>query len=48
MLDPYIVKHCINTWNDVAPVHQNKQPIHPSKALTVKVEIKNLHKAGFI
>ena len=47
-IDPYNVKHHIDTWPDVAPVCQNKWPINPSKAPAVKDEIEKLHKAGFI
>ena len=38
-LDPSIVEHHINTWLDVALVHQKQCPIHPSKVATVKAKI---------
>ena len=47
-LDPSIVEHHIDTWPDVAPIHQNKRLIHPAKAIAVKAEIKKLHTANFI
>ena len=47
-LDPSIVEHHIDTWPNVAPMRQKQQPIHPSKATTVKDEIEELHTAGFI
>ena len=47
-LDPSIVEHHINTWHDVAPVHQKQRPIHPSKVVVVKAEIKKLRTTGFI
>ena len=42
-LDPSIMEHHIDTWPDVAPMHQKQRPIHPSKASTVKAEIEKLH-----
>ena len=47
-LDQSIVEHHIDTWPDVAPVHQKQQPIHPSKAAAVKAKIEKLHTVGFI
>ena len=47
-LDPSIVEHHINTWPNVAPVHQKQWPIHPSKFFVVKAEIKKLCIADFI
>ena len=47
-LDPSIVEHHIDTWPNVAPVYQNKQPIHLSKAVAVKAEIEKLCIASFI
>ena len=47
-LDPSIMEHHINTWPDVAPVHQNQWPIRPSKAAAVKSKIEKLYIAGFI
>ena len=47
-LDPSIMEHHIDTWIDVAPVHQKNWPIHPSKAVVVKAEIEKLRTAGFI
>ena len=47
-IDPSIVEHNIDTWHDVAPVRQNKIPIHLAKAPVVIVEIEKLRKASFI
>ena len=41
-LDPSIMEHHIDTWPDVAPMHQKKQPIHPSKAVAVKASFTPL------
>ena len=46
--DPSIMEHHIDTWPDVAPMHQKQQPIHPSKASAVKVEIEKLRTVRFI
>ena len=47
-LDPFITEHHIDTWPNVAPVHQKQWPIHPSKAAMVKAEIEKLLITGFI
>ena len=47
-LDPSIVEHHIDTWPDVALVHQNKIPIHPLKDVALKDEIEKLHTTSFI
>ena len=47
-LDLSIVEHHIDTWPDVAPMHQKQWPIHPSKVAAVKDEIEKLHTVGFI
>ena len=47
-LDPSIVEHHIDTWPDVAPIHQKQWPIHPSKVVAVKAEIEKLRTVGFI
>jgi hypothetical protein len=47
-LDPYIVKHRTDTWLDIMHVRQKKQPLHPSKAATIKDEINKLCVVGFI
>ena len=47
-IDPSIVEHRIDTCPDVAPVCQNKRPIHPSKAPAVKAKIEKLRKEIFI
>ena len=47
-LDPSIMEHHIDTWPDVAPVHQKQWPIHPSKVAAVKAEIEKLCTADFI
>ena len=47
-LDPSIVKHQIDTWPNVAPIHQKKRPIHPSKATVVKSKIEKLRTIDFI
>ena len=47
-IDPYIFKHCIDTWPNVAPICKNKIHIHPSKDPDFKSEIEKLFKVGFI
>ena len=47
-LDPSIMEHHIDTWPNVAPVHQMQRPIHPSKIVTVKAEIEKMCIASFI
>jgi hypothetical protein len=47
-LDPSIVKHCIDTWPDITPVHKKQRPLHPSKAAAIKAEIDKLRAVGFI
>jgi hypothetical protein len=47
-LDPSIVEHQINTWPDIAPVHQKQCPLHPSKYVAIKAKIDKLRTAGFI
>jgi hypothetical protein len=47
-LDPSIVKHRINTWPDITPVHQKQRLLHPSKAAVIKAEIDKLRTARFI
>ena len=42
------MKRHIDTWPDVAPMHQNQWPIHPSKATSIKAEIEKLCTTGFI
>src|SRR5713226_5032165 len=41
-LDPSIMEHEIDTWHDVAPIHQKQWPIHPSKVAAVKAKIEKL------
>jgi hypothetical protein len=47
-LDPSVVKHRINTWEYVTPVHQKKHPLHPSKVAAIKAKIYKLRIDGFI
>jgi hypothetical protein len=47
-LDLSIVEHCIDTWPDITPICQKQRPLHPSKAVTIKVEIDKLHATWFI
>jgi hypothetical protein len=47
-LDPSIVKHSIDTWLDVSPVHQKKHPLRPYKVVAIKDEIDKLHAGRFI
>ena len=47
-IDPSIIEHRIDTRPNVSLVHQNKRPIHPSKAPAIKVVIEKLRKSGFI
>ena len=47
-LDPSIVEHHIDTWPNVAPMHQKQWPIVPSKVVVVKAKIEKLRTVGFI
>jgi hypothetical protein len=47
-LDPSIIEHRIDTWPDIALVHQKQRPLHPSKFVAIKVEIDKLCYARFI
>jgi hypothetical protein len=47
-ISPSIVEHRIDTWPDVTPVRQKQRPLHPAKALAIKVEVDKLRTAGFI
>jgi hypothetical protein len=47
-LDPSIIEHHIDTWLDVAPFHQKKLLLHPSKYAAIKDEIDNLHVVGLL
>ena len=47
-LDPSIMEHHIDTWPNVAAIHQKQRPIHPSKVAGVKAEIEKLCIANFI
>ena len=47
-LDPYIIKHRIDTWPDVTSVHRKKHSLYPSKEAAIKAKINKLHADGFI
>jgi hypothetical protein len=47
-IDPDIVVHEIKTNPDAKPVRQRLCPVHPRKAVAIKLEVKKLLKAGFI
>ena len=47
-IDPSIVEHEIQTYPNTKPVRQKLRPVNPRKATTVKAEVENLLKAGFI
>jgi hypothetical protein len=47
-IDPKIVDHEITTYPDAKPVRQNLHPFNPKKAATIKVEVEEFLKAGFI
>ena len=47
-IDPRIVVHDIKTYAKARPVRHKLQPFHPKRASSIKVEVKNLLKTGFI
>jgi hypothetical protein len=47
-VDPKIVIHEIKTHPYAKPVRQRLRPVHPRKAVTIKLEVKKLLKANFI
>jgi hypothetical protein len=47
-IDPNIVVHEIKTYPDVEPVRQRLHPVHPRKAIVIKLEVQKLLKNGFI
>ena len=47
-IDPEIVIHEIKTYPDAKPVRQCLRPIHPCKAVVIKLEVEKLLKAEFI
>jgi hypothetical protein len=47
-IDPAIVVHEIKTYPDAKPVQQRLRPVHPHKAVAIKLEVEKLLKAGFI
>jgi hypothetical protein len=47
-IDPDIVVHKIKMYPDTRPVRQRLRPIHPHKAVAIKLEVEKLLKGGFI
>lgn len=47
-IDPSIVQHEINMYENTKPIHQKLQPVNPWKVVAIKVEVEKLLKAGFI
>ena len=47
-IDPHIVEHEIKTYPNVKHVQQILRAMNPHKAPTIKAEIENLLKLGFI
>jgi hypothetical protein len=47
-IDPAIVVHEIKTYPGAKPVRQHLRPIHPHKAVAIKLEVEKLLKASFI
>jgi hypothetical protein len=47
-LDPFIIKHRIDTWPNITPIRQKQRPLHPSKATAMKANIDKLRVVGFI
>jgi hypothetical protein len=47
-IDPRIVEQKIRTYLDAKFVRKNLRPINPQKVATIKVEVKNLIKDGFV
>ena len=47
-IDPSIVKHEIKTYPNVKNVRQRLCPVNPKKFATIKAEVENPLKAGFI
>jgi hypothetical protein len=47
-IDPAIVVHEIKTYPGAKPVWQRLRPVHPHKAVAIKLEVEKLLKVGFI
>jgi hypothetical protein len=47
-IDPDMVVHEIKTYPGTKPIRQIIRPIHPRKAVAIKLEVEKLLKAGFI
>jgi hypothetical protein len=47
-IEPAIVVHEINTYPGAKPVRQRLHPVHPRKAIAIKLEAEKLLKADFI
>ncbi len=47
-IDPSIVQHEIETYENTKPIHQKFRPVNPRKVVAIKVEVEKLLKAGFI
>jgi len=47
-IDPNIVVHEIKTYPDAKPIRQRLRPVHPRKAIAIKLEFEKLLKVDFI
>jgi hypothetical protein len=47
-INPEIVIHEIKTYPNAKPVWQRLHPVHPHKAVIIKIEVEKLLKDGFI
>lgn len=47
-IDPSIVEHEIETYDNAKPIRQWLRPVHPCKAAAIKVEVEKILNAGFI
>jgi hypothetical protein len=47
-IDPDIVVHEIKTYSGAKTVQQRLFPVHPRKAVAIKIEVEKLLKDGFI
>ena len=47
-IDPSIFEHEIKTYPNVKPVRQKLRLVNPNKFSTMKAEVENLSKVGFI
>jgi hypothetical protein len=47
-IDPDIFVHKIKRYPSARPIQQRLRPVHPHKALGIKLEVENFLKSGFI